>query len=204
MSEHLLIERIRSLLDEYHRLDQFRMGVARMGPGEAGVPAGMQDGAVNDDGWVRWRMVPSTVAPDDVAEVETRFGIQLPPSFRCYLQARAHLYDQVRSRLHQQQLMLCDTPADHPLEPVMSTLTAWSPLIRVGYIPFAQFGDGWGPICFDIARKHANGECHVVWFDHEFLAGMDQADLSDAEALRAHARPLYDSFIDLVSDVFGP
>src|SRR5262249_54711272 len=80
-----------SLLDAYAPRAS-DMGVASQDPQDAGVPPEMQVGEVNGDGWVEWRMLPSTLSEPDVAKLEEEFAIRFPPLFRAYLLARFHLF----------------------------------------------------------------------------------------------------------------
>src|SRR5262245_32898195 len=97
------------LLDTY-AIDACRMGVASESPEDAGVPTVMQVGEVNGDGWVEWRVLPSTLTDAEVTAFETEFGIQLPPLFRVYLLARFQLFDQVHSDRYHQLIFMTDTP----------------------------------------------------------------------------------------------
>ena len=96
------------LLDAY-AVDAWRMHVAAEDPEDGGVPPQMQVGEVYADGWVEWRVLPSTLNEADVTDVENEFGVQFPPLFTAYLLARFHLFDQVRSRRYDQQILMTDT-----------------------------------------------------------------------------------------------
>ncbi|MGN6547821.1 MAG: hypothetical protein ACTHK7_22425, partial [Aureliella sp.] len=146
------------LLDAY-AVDAWRMGVAAEDSAEVGVPAEMQVGEVNAGGWVEWSVMPSTLKVTDVHALENEFGVQFPPVFQAYLLARFHLFNQARSRRYDQQILMTDTPAGKPLGPLGDLMNAWRPLIDAGFVPFAQWGDGWGPMCFDTVQRRADGEC---------------------------------------------
>jgi hypothetical protein len=190
------------LLDRY-ALDAWRMGVAPRDPAGAGVPPEMQVGEVNADGWVEWRVLPSTLKDADVGTLESEFGVQFPPVFRAYLLARLQLFDQVWSRRHDQQIFMTDTPAGKPLKPLRGLMKAWRPLIDAGFVPFAQWGDGWGPMCFDVAQRRSDGECPVVWMDHEALVPLGPEACRDREAVSPLVQPLYGSCREFLMDVFG-
>jgi hypothetical protein len=190
------------LLDTYS-IDGWRMGVAAEDPAGAGVPPEMQVGEVNADGWVEWRVLPSTLKEADVGALESEFGVQFPPVFRAYLLARFQLFDQVRSRRYDQQVFMTDTPAGKPLKPLRELMKAWRPLIDAGFVPFAQWGDGWGPMCFDAVQRRADGECPVVWMDHEALVPLGPDICRHREAVAPLVQPLYDSCRDFLLDVFG-
>ena len=190
------------LLDTY-AIDAWRMGVAAEDPADAGVPPEMQVGAVDEDGWVEWRVLPSTLTEADVGALEGEFGVRFPPVFRAYLLARFQLFDQVRSRRYDQQIMMSDTPAGRPLQPLRELLEAWSPLIDAGIAPFAQWGDGWGPMCFDAVQRRVDSECPVVWVDHEVLVPLGPEGRRRREVVAPLVRPLYDSCREFLLDVFG-
>jgi hypothetical protein len=190
------------LLDTY-AVDAWRMGVATEDPADAGVPPEMQVGEVNTDGWVQWRVLPSTLKDADVGALESEFGVQFPPVFRAYLLARYQLFDQVRSRRYDQQIFMTDTPAGKPLRPLRQLMKAWRPLIDAGFVPFAQWGDGWGPMCFDAVHRRSDGECPVVWMDHEALVPIGAENCRHREAVSPLAHPLYDSCREFLLDVFG-
>jgi hypothetical protein len=190
------------LLDAYAK-KAWRMHVAACGPDDAGVPPEMQVGQVTADGWVEWRVLPSTLNEADVTALEGELGVQFPPLFRAYLLARFQLFEQVKSRLYNQQIMMTDTPAGIPLRPLRGLLLAWRPLLEAGFVPFAEWGDGWGPMCFDSAQRRADGECPVVWMDHEALIPLGEAQCRQRRSVAPLARPLYQSCKEFLVDVFG-
>ena len=89
------------------------MSVASEGGG-AGVPPEMFEGDVDDEDWVAWRMLPSTLSDSDVSQMETEFAIQLPPLFRAYLLAGFQLFDQIQSSRHDQLIFNTDVPSNNP------------------------------------------------------------------------------------------
>jgi hypothetical protein len=193
---------IGQLLDAYAP-GAFRMGVAAEEPGDAGVPPEMQVGAVNAEGWVEWRLLPSTLDEAAVTAVEQEFAVSFPPLFRAYLLARFHLFDQVQSRKYDQLISMTDTPAGKPLAPLRRLLGAWQPLIQAGFIPFAHWGDGWGPTCFDCVRRRDDGDCPIVWLDHEVIIPFGPEKCRRREVIEPHASPLYGSCQEFLLDVFG-
>ena len=188
------------LLDAY-AVNAWQTGVASKDPADRGVPPEMQVGEVNADGWVQWRVLPSTLKESDVEALEKEFGAKFPPVFRAYLLARFHLFDQVHSRRYDQQIFMTHTPAGKPLTPLQELMKAWRPLIDAGFVPFAEWGDGWGPMCFDATQRNSDGECPIVWMDHEALIPLgDKCRLR--EAVAPLAQPLYDSCREFLVDVF--
>lgn len=193
------------LLERYAET-AWRRGVAADAPDDANdscVPAEMQVGSVDEDGWVEWRMLPSTLVASDLQSLESQFRVQFPPVFRAYLLARFQLFDQVKSRRYDQQILMTATPARCPLQPISDTLTAWAPLIDAGFIPYAEWGDGWGPMCFDSGSRLADGDCPVVWFDHEPLISLGADESRVRSAVQPLAQPLYETSRDFFLDIFG-
>jgi len=190
------------LIDAY-AVDADRKGVASKKPDGSGVPVEMQVGQIDAHGWVEWRVLPSTLTGAEVAELENKFGIYLPPLFRAYLLARFHLFDQLASRRHDELILMADTPARKPLAPLVQLLTAWRPLIGAGYIPFAEWGDGYGPMCFDTHRRAADGDCPIIWMDHELLAPLSEERCRKRQEISRLAQPLYDSYRELLADIFA-
>lgn len=189
------------LLDAY-TINALRMSVAADAPDDTGVPPEMQVGEVNADGWVEWQVLPSTLNEADLGALETEFGERFPPLFRAYLLARFHLFDQVQSRRYNQQILMTDTPAGNPLGPLRALLLACRPLIDAGFVPFAQWGDGWGPVCFDSVQRGLDGECPVVWMDHEELIPLGLENCRQRESVSPLVRPLYGSCREFLVDVF--
>ncbi|HYE20031.1 MAG TPA: SMI1/KNR4 family protein [Tepidisphaeraceae bacterium] len=191
-----------ALLDAYAEVEP-RVHVAAKAPRGAGVPPEMHAGPVNEHGWVEWRMLPTTLTDADVVAVEREFGVTFPPLFRAYLLARLQLFRQVGSDRHDQPVLMTHLPSDRPLGPLRDLLTAWRPLIDARYVPFAEWGDGWGPMCFDAQARGADGDCPVVWLDHERVIPMGEDAVRRREAMEPLARPLYGSFREFLIDVFG-
>jgi hypothetical protein len=194
------IAHIGALLDAFAETHD-RTGVAAEDDESAGVPPSMQAGPVNADGWVKWRMLPSTLTEGDVAALEAAFGVAFPPLFRAWLLARFHLFDQVRSARHGQLIFMTAVPSGARLGPLRALLRAWHPLIGAGFAPFAEWGDGWGPMCFDVQQRADDGDCPIVWLDHERLVPLGAASRQRA-AVVPLAQPLYGSFRELLADVF--
>jgi hypothetical protein len=135
--------------------------------------------------------------------MESEFGVRFPPLFRAYLLSRFQLFDQIKSRRYDQQIFITDTPSGKALTPIRELLSAWRPLIDAGFVPFAQWGDGWGPMCFDSARRASDGECPVVWIDHEALIPLGEEQCRQREVVLPLVQPLYVSCREFLVDVFG-
>ena len=127
-----------------------RMGVASI-DGSGGVPPAMFDGEVQGDGWVSWKMLPSTLEPIEVERLEKELNIEFPPLFRAYLLAGFQLFDQIHSSRHDQLIFNVEVPSNNPLGPIRNLIEAWRPLVSADYLPFAQWGDSWGPFVLTLS-----------------------------------------------------
>ena len=116
------IDDVQSTLKAYAG-DYHRMGVASV-DGSGGVPPEMFDGDVDDEGWVAWKMLPSTLSLDDVVGLETEFTVEFPPLFRAYLLAGFQLFDQIHSSKYDQLIFNTDVPSNTPLEPIRRLIQA--------------------------------------------------------------------------------
>ncbi|HNO79799.1 MAG TPA: SMI1/KNR4 family protein [Phycisphaerae bacterium] len=131
------------------------------------MPDQMRDqsrAAQND--WIPWQAIDSTVSDDDVAELGSHFGGPLPEPYVAFLQYK-HFYDLTESclrfephvvgRWKQRLIEKYDRLCDH--------LGCDAHLIPIGEEPFM---DAW-PVCLDFKHRLPNGDCPVVFWDHEWV-----------------------------------
>ncbi len=168
-------------------------------PDDRGVPPEMFDGPVDDEGWVAWKLLPSTVTDADLSSLEERFGVQFPSLFKAYYSSFHHMFDQFNNG--RRFIMLPDSPSDNPLGPLVEVIEAWKPLLQIGYLPFGAYEDGWGPLCFDLDAKDSDGDFPIVWIDHELLPAPDAGNFTKATMSKL-AKPVYSSFRELFRDQF--
>lgn len=152
----------------------------------------MAFGEPNQDGWVRWRTMPSTVTDADLAGAEALLPAPLPPAMKAYFKYRCILM--------MDRLMLPEIPAADPLGPFLAEAMAWAPLLKAGYIPFAEYGDGYGPVCLD-TRQPTGDDYAVGWIDHEHFHNLPQTDWDNRAALIRLFNPLYPTFRSLLEAV---
>nr|WP_086939396.1 SMI1/KNR4 family protein [Thaumasiovibrio occultus] len=201
-----MVDEVRQIILDYAE-DYPCMGVSE------GVPSDMRDGEVNAEGWVVWKAIPSHVSKEDLAAIETQYGFAFPPYFAAYLQACCQLLEQVPSHQYDgNHILMPYCPSDNPLGPLKNTMNAWRPLFAAGYVPFAQWNDGWGPMCLDLNAPAIDGDdpagdfaadFEIVWFDHDELIPLGAEACSQREQIEKYAKPLYRSFKALFLDVFA-
>lgn len=204
MSDADQVAQIGQMIDRYTAASNPMLlrGVASQRPSDRGVPPDMWASKVDREGWVTWRVMPSTLHASDIDQLQLDFSVVFPPLFRAYLLARHHCFGQVQSLKHDQLIMFPDLPTREPLHSLRQSLHAWKFLLPAGLIPFAEWGDGWGPMCFDTQSRHGDGECPILWLDHEQIIPLGEK-ASDRQVLRRLEMPLYGSFRDLLEDVFA-
>lgn len=210
MSNKEVLERdrlfIKSWLDTYfdspHR-DILMSHPAKMEEADYGVPADMQDGEVDQEGWVRWKMLDSAVTVEQINELAASYiksgsdthssSFSLPPLYIAYLSSRSVL--NVYLRYEGFMIELPNLPSDYPLRELRNLWSSWESLIKAGYIPFASYEDHAGPVCWDTSNPNDDNDYAVVWFDHDILTEEGQ---TSREQLEQYAQPLFHSFREML------
>lgn len=192
---------IRGCLEQYYASFYFAT-VAKEPPFEAvdgGAPPEMWKGQPDEEGWVEWTMLPSTVGDDDLDNLEREYGVTLPALLRAYFKTYFHMFDQVKGPGF--TFFIPVLPSDAPLKSFRQWLTAWRPLLSAGYLPVGTYEDGWGPICLDLASSPTDPP--AVWFDHEELFNLGEGSASQRNLLAPLQRPLFSSFRELLRALGG-
>jgi hypothetical protein len=127
------------------------------------MPEEMRDLSIEQrNDWIGWKIVPSTVTQEQLDGLENTIGLQFPPLYRSFLQSY-HFYD-----LHEMHFYR------HPIHTWQNALTfaykSYAELIAIGLIPFGEESlmDA-GAICFDTRYTNENGDCPIVFWDHEWV-----------------------------------
>ena len=131
------------------------------------VPLEMRDQNIPvESDWVGWKPIPSTVTDADVADLEGIAGATFPPAYRAFLQYR-HFYDLsevgVRFYPHAVDSWRSNLVSNYAMPPKKR-------IAEIGLIPFGREAmmDA-GPVCFDTRVRSADGDCPVVFWDHEWV-----------------------------------
>lgn len=132
------------------------------------LPAPMRDPSVPPLGdWIGWKAVPSSVTDADLDALEVETGLPYPPLYRDFLKYRhfvdlteigfyfeRHLEDEWRKMLRS------------------SYFDAYYPerILGRGLLPFGSetLIDA-GHVCFDTRHRRDDGDCPVVYWDHEWV-----------------------------------
>ncbi|MBJ8194251.1 SMI1/KNR4 family protein, partial [Bacillus cereus] len=52
---------------------------------EENVPIEMRDGNVDEEGWIKWKPLPSQITEQEVREMEEKYHFELPPLLRSFI-----------------------------------------------------------------------------------------------------------------------
>jgi hypothetical protein len=161
MSEsHLYADYVDAAIEQLRRMNLMR------NPGR--IPLDMVDHSIPPtDDWIGWKPVPSQVMDADLNELEARAGSAFPPLYRSFLRYK-HFIDLTEFGVRFER---------HTSSDWKSVLTAaifdhWEPerTIGRGLLPFGSetFMDA-GQVCFDTRARLPDGDCPVVFLDHEWV-----------------------------------
>jgi len=132
-----------------------------------GVPDSMLDPSIPpSQDWVGWKPMPSTVMDGDLDGLERETGLRFPPAYRDFLKC-LHFIDLTEVGVRFEQHMpqnWCETLR-------AAYFKSWprETILDVGLIPFGDETQlDAGPVCFDTRCRLADGDCPVVFWDHEW------------------------------------
>lgn len=155
-----------------------------------GVPEEMRAGPVDEDGWCKWKLVPSPVTAADLDRLERETGCRFPSLLRVFLSTYCHYFEDA------------ELGRQTPEEPFSSFDNAWNPtLVRAGYLPFLWDGEGYFIRCIDLNNMPDEDCCPVVQIDHERLFDLDEN--AGREELAPLMKPVAASFQAFLSEIFG-
>jgi len=155
----------------------------------------LADGADPDEEWNTWKLIPSAVTDEDIAEHETEYGLKFPNCIRAFLQTYHHCFEGIIGR-------------NMPDEPFYSLDSAFNPHLSAnGYLPFAWDSDGCFIRCIDLSVGGGEEKCPVVQFPHEELFDMmyeygDNGREIPKERLEELAEPIADNFYDYLDRIY--
>ncbi|GGO04536.1 SMI1/KNR4 family protein [Saccharibacillus kuerlensis] len=215
---HVDVEDIRKRIDARFRDGKFDMLFYDV---EDNIPADMLDSerevpeelrGEEDGEWKFWKPVPSTIADEEIGELESRLNAKFSPAFRAVLQAY-HLVSWTSAGMADGEggytggcmsFSLPTLTTELRLSGVEANAAQdWGRLIEAGYLPFAIGEDGQGPICFDLERRGADDDCPVVWMLHDYLVDLGPEGISIREKVEPHMRQIADSFREMKAVLFG-
>ncbi len=122
---------IKKILDEYYELLKVYDKTEIQVPDFIEIPNGMFTGEVEEVSKYNitlrtWKMIPSDVTEEDIAELEKEIGVRLPDSLRAYYTSYYHLWDFERN-----------LSINSPVAKMCGIYNAYDELmIKFGYLPF--------------------------------------------------------------------
>lgn len=161
-----------------------------LGAEDGGVPAAMEDGEIDAEGWVAWKLLPSAVTTADLDALEDEFGLAFPPLLRAFLSTYYHLFGEG----------VGEQPCDNPFR---SLQNSYHPLLAAcGYLPFA-----WDPQyayirCIDLEKMPDEDRCPVVQIDHEQLFDLREQEATPQD-LQRYMQPVSDNLRAYLQMVFS-
>ncbi len=148
-----------SALEQLRRKDLMRLPLSHM-------PPEMADPSIpRQKDWIGWKPIPSTVTDADLDALERHLGRAFPPPYRTFLKYK-HFYD-----LTERGVRFSRHPVDEWQSILMQDYQAWLPakIVGIGLIPFGDEASmDAGPVCFDTRYRLPDGDCPVVFWDHEW------------------------------------
>lgn len=144
------------------------------------------EGTTNSDGWSVWKLIPSTVTDDDIADEEESFGVKFPNLLKVFLSTYHHCFDEFGANM--------------PDDPFEALDNAYNPQLAANkYLPFAWDEEGYFIRCIDLSADSDGDKCPVVQFGHEVLLDMlydyeDSDEVIPREELEKLAERIADNF----------
>jgi len=116
--------------------------------------------------WVGWRPTPSTVTDADLDALEAETGLAFPPHYRDLLKYR-HFVELTATGVSFEP-HLCHNWRD-TLRAAYFRSWPRERILDVGLLPIGSetMMDA-GPVCFDTRHRTSDGDCPVVFWDHEW------------------------------------
>jgi hypothetical protein len=178
------------------------------------VPMDMRNGEVDEEGWIDWKIVNSTITMEEIEVIEQQYEIIYPELYKQFLMAYHYVELQFKNikegSSYKGDCAFIEMPrllTGEGLSEVISLIENWHPMLLAGYLPFAVAEDGQGPICFDLQSPNEQGDYPVVWVLHDYLHQLVDAQ-QDGEAIRTFLQPyikeIFPSFEEMARFVIVP
>jgi hypothetical protein len=160
MVSPIVITYVDAALAQLRRLDLMRC------PGQ--LPDAMCDDSIApSDDWVGWKAIPSTATDGNLNELERETGLPFPPLYRDFLKYR-HFVDLTEAGVRFERHL----PNDWVKILRGAYFHSWprERILDVGLLPFGSESQmDAGPVCFDTRHRNEDGDCPVVFWDHEWV-----------------------------------
>ena len=149
-------------------LAQLRRRGLMLSPGQ--LPERMRDSSIpplND--WIGWREVPSVVTDAELNALEQETGLMYPLIYRDFLKYR-HFVELSEIGIGFEKHLCNDWQAT--LRKAYFRSWPRKQILDIGLLPFGRETNlESGPVCFDTRKRDVDGDCPVVFWDHEWVGG---------------------------------
>ena len=141
---------------------------------------------------------PSKVTEEALSEFEQELPAPLPPLYRQYLTTFV-TREREEWDYENEILYLTGAPARNPLGRLTSMMLGCREILPAGYAYFSDYrDDGWAMVCFDMHNRSAEGDCPLVWVDHETLVPLSATERGEREIIEPLMAALCPSFRCLI------
>ena len=151
---------IKKILDEYYELLKIYDKTEIQVLDYVEIPEGMFTGEVEFDTRYNnvelrtWKMIPSDVTEEDIAELEKEIGMCLPDPLKAYYTSYYHLWDWQR-----------DLSENSPIAKLDGIYNSYNELmIQFGYLPFSWDNQQGCLFCMKFDKN--NNDCGIYMIDH--------------------------------------
>jgi len=160
MTDSSIITYVDAALAQLRREDLMRW------PGR--LPDEMRDpSVVPSSGWVGWRAIPSTVGDADLDALERETKLAFPPLYREFLKYRHFVTLTERGLRFERHL---NQGWRENLRRIYFASWPRARIVDIGLLPFGSESQmDAGPVCFDTRHRTADGDCPIVFWDHEWV-----------------------------------
>lgn len=150
-----------------------RMGLMRT-PGS--VPEVMRDASIAPSrDWIGWRPIPSSVTDTELNDLEHETKLAFPTFYREFLQYQ-HFVDLTQTGFQFERHL----PSVWRDTLRRAYFRSWprERILDVGLLPFgSETMMGAGPVCFDTRARLPDGDCPIVYWDHEWVGDSKEIGL---------------------------
>jgi hypothetical protein len=160
MSASIVKQYVDGALAQMRRLNLMRS------PGK--LPDEMRDSSVTPSkDWLGWKAIPSTVTDRDLHDLEGEIKLVFPPMYREFLKY-VHFVNLDETAIRFEKHLIHEWK-----ETLRKNYFRGWPRERILDIGLIPFGDECrmdaGPVCFDTRKRLPDGECPIVFWDHEWV-----------------------------------
>lgn len=133
------------------------------------VPNEMVQSVIDKEGWYEWKLIPGTLTTVDYKNLEAKFKATFPDNFIEW--HKRYFFPDCDCSI----IRLPHSLPTKPLEKLSENLSWYisEQLIPLGLIPFADEGNGVGPLVFDTRNTSDTKDFPIKVYDQEYGGNLD-------------------------------